>query len=277
MRLNRLLCLGISCVVATACAGTTSETSDTADSGPVRDPIFETAQDPNVNPLLQVPADQVDLSKDVTVPDAAHEKLFDAFDGLGVQPGELMPDFTLWNVSGQQVKLSQFRGKAAVLLLTGSSSCFAYRDHAQPWLPKVKDLADSLAAKTGRKLEVLVVYTLEAHPAIDECPYATGAQWTGELNVKDQVLVRQTHTFAQRVTLARALVARYKLDATRLLLDGMDNAVWAQLGQVPNSAHLLDDTGRLVWKEVWAFGNMGDVNQPAPPLMMGKLTALLGQ
>ena len=291
IRSKQNLCFLLLAASASACAatapGATGEDANVAAdvqdgaaaAPPVRDPIFDTPF-PSFDPLQQVPAADVDLSKDVHLLTPACQHRVDDFSAYSVPVGQKMPDLTLWNASGEQVSLSQYAGKSAVLLVLGASSCPVFRDMAQPWFPKVKALADSLTAKTGRRLELVVVYAQEAHPAIDPSPYSE-QQWTDKANVDDKVLVRQPTTFAERVTLVRGLLARFPLDPAGVWIDGMDNAAWTLLGQLPNTIHLIDQDGTVVYAEPWAFGNEppnGD--GPAPlhpdtPVVMEKIRALL--
>jgi hypothetical protein len=44
----------------------------------------------------------------------------------------------------------------------------------------------------------------------------------------------------------------------------LDYSVWAQLGSVPNSLHLVDLDGKVVFKEAWAFNMQSDDAQRTP-------------
>jgi hypothetical protein len=90
---------------------------------------------------------------------------------------------------------------------------------------------DAIRQKFGDRVAVVVVYTIDAHPKTDVCPYID-KEWVPEDNVKDAVLVRQPTTLEERLKVARDYQQRFS-DGATVLADGMDNAVDA-LGQAPN-------------------------------------------
>lgn len=246
--------------------------------GPVADPAFFTSLAPGFDPLQEVPEADVDLKLDNPLGDDAKLPAFANFASAGLQPGQALASFTLWNLEGKQVSLGQFEGKSAVLLISGSASCVMFRRYSLLALPMVAQVAAQAAQYTGKSLEILVVFTNEAHPAAAPSPYG-GKQWTTEENVVDKVLVKPSTTFAHRILLARGLEARGGLVKARVLIDGMDDAVWQQLGAVPNAAHLIDAKGKLVWKQLWAIddGAHDEGGEESEPLLFTKVAELLAQ
>ncbi len=262
--------------------GASQEPAGTGDPADQPDPIFETPYDSSVDPLQAVPMSMVDMSKDfVWTPQFAMPEAMANFTTTGLQPGEKVPDFTLWNMEGKQVKLSQYKGVSNVAIILGSASCMVFRRESLTMWSSLKQVAANAMAKSGKKLEILIVFTKEAHPAAEPSVYL-GTQWLGIENVEDKVLVSMSKTFAERVTLARGLDARIKLDKPNVWIDGMDDAVWKLFGSVPNGMFLIDMQGNLAWKELWAMhagmgGGYGQAPDPnAKPTAFTMIEKLLG-
>ena len=250
--------------------------ADAAPSAPQKDPAFEAQPEPGSDWLMEVAADAVDLTLDLDTSNGVALAAEAAFAASGVQPGEAVPDFTLWTLEGKQASLGSFLKKGNVLLLSASASCWVFRDFSRPQLAKVQAYADAITAKTGESLQIVIVLTKEAHPAIDPSPYVA-QQWTGAMNVQEQVLVRQTTTFGMRVKHGLGLMQRFPLAAANLLIDGMDDKVWQELGAMPNSAMLIKKNGKLVWKEPWALMSGSSYDNPsALPDLVKQIGALLG-
>ncbi len=264
-------------------AGDDVPATEPGPSAPLPDPIFSQPYDPSVDPLQMFSASQIDLSKDFMPTYGFPMPAFDNFLANGLQPGQKMPEIALWNLDGKLVKLSQYKDKSNVAIILGSASCMVFRRHSLALWTKLHQRAADATAKTGKKLEILVIYTQEAHPALENSIYAPQKQWTGEENVADKVLVSMTKTFAERVMLARGLDARFPFNRANVWIDGQDNAVWTMLGEVPNAMFLVDSQGTLVWKELWAMHAGTDWNYgetwPAPdakPTAFAMIDKLLG-
>ena len=266
----------------TADPAETQQPEEVVDPADQPDPIFATPYDASVDPLQAVPMSMVDMSKDfVWTPQFVIPAAMTNFTTLGLQPGEKVPDFTLWNLEGKQVMLSQYKGVSNVAIIMGSASCMVFRRESLSMWSALQQIAANAMAKSGKKLEILVVFTKEAHPAAENSVYLD-QQWLGIENVEDKVLVSMSKTFAERVTLARGLDARFKLDKPNVWIDGMDDAVWKLLGSVPNGMFLIDMQGHLAWKELWAMhaGMEGDYGAPpnpnAKPTAFSMIEKLLG-
>jgi hypothetical protein len=96
---------------------------------------------------------------------------------------------------------------------------------------------------------VVVLYTIDAHPKADPCPY-TGEEWVPPDNERDNVLVRQPTDLPQRLLLARDFQSRFSNGAT-IVVDGMDDAGWKALGQAPNLGLLIDANGMVCERQGW--------------------------
>src|SRR5262245_31645981 len=86
------------------------------------------------------------------------------FDNNGVMPGQDVPDLDVVRLDGSSARLSQLWQEKPTLLVTASLTCGRSRER-QPWV-------EELAKKYKDKINVAVLYTLEAHPVVDPSPYA---------------------------------------------------------------------------------------------------------
>jgi hypothetical protein len=155
--------------------------------------------------------------------------------------GERAPLFALRDLQGIEIRLDQFRGKRPVVLVTGSYSCPIYRQR----LPAL----DRLYEKYRDRAAFFILYTVEAHPLGSASPYAD-REWVTEENRRERILVVQPSSYEERVRLALECQRRL---GSRLpvLVDGMNNAAWAQYGKAPNAAYLIDSQGEVQVRQGW--------------------------
>jgi hypothetical protein len=109
------------------------------------------------------------------------------FAARGVQPGQPLPHLSLVDLDGKSVELSSIQAGRPMVLATASLTCNVARRQQ-------KDI-DSLRQRWGDANAVVVIYTIDAHPKGDPCPY-TGNEWVPPDNQRDRVLVRQPTTLA---------------------------------------------------------------------------------
>jgi hypothetical protein len=163
------------------------------------------------------------------------------FTAGGVQPGQPLPALSLLDLDGNRVDVGAMRGERPLVLVTASLTCnVARRNQAA---------IAQLQQQHGDALAVAVVYTIDAHPQGDPCPYS-GEEWVPPANERDQVLVRQPATLGARLELARRY-AREWSPRTPVLVDTMDNASWRALGEAPNAAVVIDRDGTVVARAGW--------------------------
>jgi hypothetical protein len=164
----------------------------------------------------------------------AHEPVFDKpvsmaeakaiFDAAGVQPGQPLPKLALLSLDGTPVDLDAKRAVRPMALVTCSLTCNVARRQQ-------REVA-ALQQRLGERAFVVMVYTIDAHPKADACPY-TGVEWVPQQNEADDVLVRQPTTLEERLALARRY-AETLAKGTTVLVDTMDDAAWIALGRAPN-------------------------------------------
>jgi hypothetical protein len=163
------------------------------------------------------------------------------FDARGVQPGQPLPALQLVDLDGQPADVRALQGDKPLVLVTCSLTCNVARRRQ----PDVQALREQL----GDRAAVVMVYTIDAHPKGDPCPY-TGSEWVPADNERDGVLVRQPTSLAERLVLAR----RYSQDVARgtlVLVDTIDDASWRALGEAPNVGLVVDRDGVVQARSGW--------------------------
>ena len=166
------------------------------------------------------------------------------FAGRGVQPGQPLPALSLVNVDGSPVSITQIQAGRPMVLITASLTCNVARRQQ-------KDV-NAIQQRFGSDVTVTVVYTIDAHPKGDPCPY-TGKEWVPKDNEKDGVLIRQPIDLQDRISQARQFQQRYIGNAhgPTVLVDTMDNASWIALGQAPNLGLFINRDGIVRLRQGW--------------------------
>ena len=174
------------------------------------------------------------------------------FSDVGLMAGEIAPDFTLYDLDGMPFNLKErLASGKGVLLVNGSYTCPVFRG-------KIRTI-NRVAEEYGDRLDVVVIYTVEAHPEIDTSVYFANVN-TGSSNINNGILYRQPTTYGER----KEIVADM-LDATTLevpvYIDGPCNNWWEVYGFAPNNAYLIDTTGEIVTKHGWFDRAPNDIDR----------------
>lgn len=163
------------------------------------------------------------------------------FESRGVQPRQSLPQLSLVSLDGEPVSIREIQAGRPLVLVTASLTCnVARRNQAT---------ANQIAQQFGGAVAVVVVYTIEAHPKGDVCPY-TGSEWVPQDNERDDVLVRQPTDLSERLAFARQYQQRFGTQAV-VLVDTMDNKSWEALGKAPNVGLLVDGNGVVQFRQGW--------------------------
>ncbi len=155
--------------------------------------------------------------------------------------GQMAPEFELRDIHGDLVRLSDLVGKKPIVLQFGSHSCPVYRYRRFSMRTLYGDLAE--------KAHFLLIYTVEAHPVGSKSPYAR-KEWDTWWNKVAGVRVEQPEDYAGRSDLARFSAERMEVDS-RVLVDGLDNAVWKSYGAAASPSFVIDLDGRVAARHVW--------------------------
>ncbi|MBX3462960.1 MAG: hypothetical protein KF830_07300 [Planctomycetes bacterium] len=163
------------------------------------------------------------------------------FDRAGVQPGQPLPALSLVDQDGGPVDLTSLRAGRPLVLVTCSLTCNIARRQA-------KDAA-ALQHRLGDGVLVALVYTIDAHPAGEPCPY-TGEEWVPPANAQDGVLVPQPRRLAERLALARRYAAEWA-HGLPVFVDTMDDRSWRALGGAPHLGLAVAADGTVLARTGW--------------------------
>jgi hypothetical protein len=164
------------------------------------------------------------------------------FGTSGYQLGDTVNDFRLYERDGKAFLLSDGLATGLpILLISSSYTCPVFRG-------KVSEINELVKTYQG-KIQIFVVYTVEAHPDIDISPYF-GRVNTGASNINEGILFRQPKTYGERLDIVNAMLLDLKIDAP-ILVDGPCNNWWQHYGPAPNNATLIDGNGIVQIKHAW--------------------------
>ena len=155
--------------------------------------------------------------------------------------GTQVPDIDVYDLSGNAVRLSSLWADKPVLLVTGSLTC----------PPSRRTLPDTAAVldEYKKRLNVAVLYVIDAHPKGDLSPYS-GEEWVTKENIEEGILIRQPRNQDERISRAVELQELLGLSAP-IMVDNMDNIGWESIGNRPNSATLISKDGTVLEHQKW--------------------------
>jgi hypothetical protein len=140
----------------------------------------------------------------------------------GPRPGEPVPDFTLPMVGGDFFHLSEYRGHKPVLLVFGSITCPMTAGSRAGLMKIFRDF--------GRRVQFLAIYVREAHPG-ENYPHHTSN--------------------AQKMSHAEDWVRQDRIP-WRVAVDTIDGATHRAYDEMPNAVYLIDRTGHVSFRALWA-------------------------
>lgn len=156
------------------------------------------------------------FTKDVLMRDAATDNL------KGPRPGERAPDFVGRTLDGDQVHLSEFRGKANVVLYFGSATC-------PMTASSVRGMDELARSYEGEDVLFLMVYVREAHP---------GEKLPAHYTIEDKV--------------AAAELLREQEDVEMpIIVDELNGTIHRKYGKVPNPTYIIDKSGHVAFRCLW--------------------------
>jgi len=160
---------------------------------------------------------------------------------VGVEHGAPVPDAEVFTPEGDAVSLAAHWADKPALIVTGSMTC--------PPSRKLNPATSEILKEFGDRLNVAVLYVLDAHPSGDTCPY-TGTDWVTKTNREEGILIRQPRDQDERNGRAREYRDALDLKAA-VLVDNMDNLGWAAVGKAPNIAVLVGEDGKCRLCQDW--------------------------
>ncbi|MCB0706145.1 MAG: T9SS type A sorting domain-containing protein [Saprospiraceae bacterium] len=199
---------------------------------------------------LQTTFAQVELAGSIGIgaapqnndPICAIPNFLENFQLSGYYAGELIPDFNLFNLAGEELIMSDLldEGKP-VLLIAGNYTCPVFRGK----VPVINQIVQDFS----NELQVVIIYGVEAHPIIDISPYY-GYINTTTANENMGVLFQQPKTYGERKTMVQTMLTEMNILAP-VYIDGPCNNWWSNFGPAPNNAYLIDTDGIILSKHAW--------------------------
>lgn len=141
--------------------------------------------------------------------------------GDAPEPGNKAPDFTLRNLHGDRVTLSDFRHSKNVVLTFGSATC----PQTAASISGINELYDEFS---DRDVELLFVYVREAHP---------GDELHAHRSMKDKVRAAELLRDEEEVSFD-------------ILVDDLNGKVHRKYGSMPNPTFLIDKSGRIAFRSL---------------------------
>lgn len=109
---------------------------------------------------------------------------------------------------------------------------------------------ETLQAEYGDRIQLVIIYTLEAHPVGSPSPYS-GEEWTTPASTDEEDCpLAQPETYDQRVAQATQMTEELGITVP-VLIDEMDNPAWCTYGPAPNIAYLIGRDGVVIEKQGW--------------------------
>lgn len=150
-----------------------------------------------------------------------------------LQPGpnldEPAPDFTLTTLDGKQVTLSKEVGEKPIVLIFGNFTCGPFRSQSGNIEKLYHRYQDH---------KFFLVYVREAHPSDG---------WWMMSNQRVGIDLSQPKSDSDRRSIAETCQKHLDIDIP-LLVDGVDDAVGAVYSGMPNRLYLIDQNGRIAFK-----------------------------
>jgi hypothetical protein len=161
--------------------------------------------------------------------------------------GGTLPDLVLFRIDGKRTPLASLRGTPSILVF-GSLTSPTFRDH----LPDLKSFFD----KHGKRLNLLMIYTREAHPAGD---------WEIQRNIEAEISVPVHQNFDDRLNAAR--MCRDKLAIPfDILPEPMNDPLTSAANTFPNGAIITNADGKVTIIQRWLDPTaLLDATRPASP------------
>ncbi len=144
------------------------------------------------------------------------------FGRTALVPGDRLPDATIFNLDGREVSLRSLAAGRPIVLVTGSTTCPATAS-AMPDL-------NGLEERYGDHVQFVLLQVREAHP---------GAE------------VGQPHTLRDKVQHAQLMQKVYAV-GWPVLVDDIDGTLHRHLGTEPNSLHIIDADGEILYRALFA-------------------------
>ncbi len=146
--------------------------------------------------------------------------------GRAPEPGDEAPGFELRSLSGEMVKLSDFKDSRNVVLTFGSATC-------PQTAASIGGLRSLVREFPRAEVEFLFVYVREAHP---------GAELPAH------------HAMEDKARAALLLQEQEQIDSP-VLVDELGGEVHRRYGALPNASFIIDKSGRIAYRSLASHGS----------------------
>ncbi|AWW00297.1 redoxin domain-containing protein [Arcticibacterium luteifluviistationis] len=194
----------------------------------------------NSNTLSQ-DSDKIEFRKSEAMVD---ESFMRRWEFLLPQEGSKAKDFTLETDKAETFNLyKELKKGKPVLLINGSYTCDISRQN----LPQVNQISKQFESK----IKTVLIHTVEAHPKDAVSPYSLEEKiWPSKSNIRDNAEANQPLTYSDRKELTMKWKHEFDIDP-EILIDAAKNDYWADYGQAPNMAFLIDADGTILSRQIF--------------------------
>ncbi len=144
------------------------------------------------------------------------------YGGSALKPGQKVPNLTIAGLDGKAVSVSNLVTGKPVLLVTGSLTC--------PMTASSMPTLMRLFREFGAEVDFVTLNVREAHPGEN---------------------VPQPGTSAEKIEHARGLRELYDIPWP-VVVDDIDGSLHKELDSKPNTAYLIDSSGEVWFRSLWA-------------------------
>jgi peroxiredoxin len=142
------------------------------------------------------------------------------------EPGDKAPDFELLSLSGDRVKLSDFKDSRNVVVTFGSATC----PQTAASIGGLRSLAHEFPVAD---VEFLFIYVREAHPGAELPPH---------------------HSMEDKARAAMLLRDQEQI-AFPVLVDELGGEIHRRYGALPNASFIVDKSGRIAYRSLASHGS----------------------
>ena len=161
---------------------------------------------------------------------------------VGLMRYDTLFNFTLYSPTEERLNMEELlSGGKPVLMISGSYTCPVFRYKIEEINQLAEDYAD--------ELEVMIIYTVEAHPVGSVSPYF-GFENVGNANTNDNIFYEQPGTYGERKAIASEMLDALEINVP-VYLDDACNSWWSTYGPTANGAYLVDTNGIVFAKHAW--------------------------
>ena len=104
---------------------------------------------------------------------------------------------------------------------------------------------EALYAEYGDRVQFIIIYTIEAHPAEEGSPYGVRERPSPASRDSQGNPLFQPGTHEERVEQARRMVTELAISVP-VLIDEMDNPLWCTYGPAPDIAYFISTEGIIL-------------------------------